>query len=197
MPTFAQIAKGRLARKTVELPLAGSHADSVTGEWRGESAKVDLRVLTGVEQLTVLEKARAAAKARGVDDPIDGDPIYDLALVVETLLLACIDIDSPDDAPRPYFSSADEILRSPMLTRDHLAFLYESQLAWQDECSPRLFTMQPEEVRHSLERLARADMSEVQRFLLRMRPGMLASFLHFTAVLWSHSLNPKSSSTQS
>ena len=192
MATFSQIAKGRLARKGVELPLAGTTLDSSTGAWVGESARVDVRVLTGTEQLAALERARAKSLAAGVADPGDGEPIYDLALVVETILLACVDPDSPDDAPRPYFASADEILKSPLLTRDHLAFLFESAIAWQDECSPRLFTMSVEDCERAVQRLSHADLPDVQRFLLRTRPGMLASLLHFMAVRLSNSPTPNS-----
>ena len=195
MATFSNIVKGKRARKTIELPLVGTKLDPKTGEWVGDTIKLDIRILTGTEQIAALERAMATAKSKGVDKPEDGDPIYDLALVSETLALACIDSDSPESAPVPFFSSATEILESPILTKDHLAFLSESLLSWQDDCSPRLFSASKDDSAIAAARLAKANLPEAQRFLLRMQPGMLVSFVHFMAVQLSILQTYKSSST--
>jgi hypothetical protein len=156
MATFGQIAKGKRARKRITFPLlAGTSADGAADA----RVEVDLVVLTGIEEADVLAKARTFAKERGVDDPRDGQPIYDLAQWVHTLAIACVDPDSPEDAPRPFFEGgAAQILGSELLGRDVISYLYEHQQAWQDQVSPRARTIGPAElVAHVVEIAASED----------------------------------------
>jgi hypothetical protein len=144
MATFSQLAKGRRARKTVTFPLL---AAAVAEGTEPRELAVDVIVLSGLEDADVMGKARAFAKERGVDDPKDGNPIYDLALWAFTLAIACVDPESPETDPRPFFDGgAEQILASNLLGRDTIAYLYEHQQQWQDEVSPRARTVGPEEL---------------------------------------------------
>jgi hypothetical protein len=55
--------------------------------------------------------------------------------MVHTLLLGCVDHDSPSNAPLPFFDSAEQILAN--LNRDQVTHLFAQHEHWQDECSPR------------------------------------------------------------
>lgn len=129
---FSQIIRGTRARKTVTIEGIDTP--------EGAPIPIDVRPLNGLEQAETLAKARAFAESRGVKEPRDGEPIYDLGKQVYTLLLACLDHESPGDAPRPFFASADEILEG--LDRDRRSYLYELQEMWEDECAPRPSSME-------------------------------------------------------
>jgi hypothetical protein len=141
MATFSQLAKGKRARKGISFPLLAPQAAEGEGA-RERELQVDVIVLSGLEDAEVMAKARAFAKERGVDDPKDGNPIYDLALWAFTLAVACVDPESPETEPRPFFDGgADQIMGSNLLGRDTIAYLYEHQQQWQDEVSPRARTI--------------------------------------------------------
>jgi hypothetical protein len=127
--------------------------------------------LTGLEEAAVLAKARGFAKERGVDDPRDGNPIYDLGQWVHTLAVACIDPESPEEAPRPFFEGgADQILASELLGRDVIAYLYEHQQSWQDEVSPRARTIGAAElVAHVVEVASTEDPTPFLRLVPALR----------------------------
>lgn len=133
MARFAQIQRGTRARRPVEISMGAGEAP----------LRCEVRALSAVEDAEVLEMAAAFAEKRGVKGQLDGNPIYDLGRAVHTLLHACVDQESPADAPVRYFASADEILGG--LDRERIAFLYELQQAFQDECAPMPAELPPEE----------------------------------------------------
>lgn len=137
MSKFSAIVQGSRARKTIVLPLAGAVPDLETGGWSGPTDQLDVRALDPFEEDEILANARKHATEKGVEDPVDGDPIYDRAKLVWTLVYACVDTASPPDAPQPYFDGFDQIVHSKILTRDHLAYLAEHQELVQDEAAPR------------------------------------------------------------
>jgi hypothetical protein len=144
MATFSKMAKGKRARKSITFPLLAA-AGAEAAEAR--ELAVDVIVLSGLEDAEVMTKARAFAKERGVEDPKDGNPIYDLALWAFTLAIACVDPESPETEPRAFFDGgADQIFGSNLLGRDTIAYLYEHQQQWQDEVSPRARTVGAEEL---------------------------------------------------
>jgi len=100
---------------------------------------VDLRVLTGTEESLVLQKAREHAIQHGSKDPKDGDPLYEAGKMAWSLAFGVLDHDSPEDDPKPFFSSAKEILDE--LDGDLIGFLYDRWDSWQGECSHRIGTM--------------------------------------------------------
>jgi hypothetical protein len=166
MSKFSQIARGTRALKVIDLPLP----DGVT-------AKCAVRPLLGSEEAAILTAARAYAKDRGVDDPRDGNPIYELGFWVHTLVHGCVDAD---DAAAPFFDGGVEQILGA-LDRDRIALMFEQQQAWQDECSPRVTSMTGDEyVAHILKIASSAEDADVP--FDRWRPALLASFLRTTAL---------------
>jgi hypothetical protein len=94
---------------------------------------VDVRVLSAVEESDCLGFAREYA-ARFSAEAKAGDPLYDLGLMVAVVHRSIIDTDSQAEHPESFFASPDEVLE---LDRDRIAYLYESQQTWQDECAPQ------------------------------------------------------------
>lgn len=134
MAKFSQILKGTRARHVVPFPIS---AAPVTEGAERETVPVDVRVLSGIELATCLEKARERAAAKGITDPAQGEPIYDLALMVETLAVAVVDHESPEDAPAPFFDGgAEQILAD--VDSERISYLYAWHEMWQSMCSPRL-----------------------------------------------------------
>jgi hypothetical protein len=196
MPKFSDIQKGTRARRTIEFPADNTRckllvplpelADQQARDqerWEKERAaqpgqaapiapgatvKVDLRVLSGEEEAVVLDKARKFAIGRGVKVPRDGEPIYDLAVMIETLALACVDSESPEEAPALFFESSREILDG--MDRERIVYVYTVWETWQEECSPQAKTMPPEEFFDIVVRAA--DSEDPTDPFCRLRPGM-------------------------
>lgn len=145
MATFSEITSGVFARRTVHMDIAG------------QRRAIDVRVLGPDEEALVLEKARAFARERGVESPVDGDPLYDYGVWIHTCALGCVDSESPNDAPRPFFQSVQEILASKRLTRSHIAYLHEMQSIWQDENSPYQRNLADADLVDRLEKIASGD----------------------------------------
>jgi hypothetical protein len=201
MASFSQITKGTRARKTVALPMGNGPAfrpemeegGAVRFSPAGDFIPVDLRPLSPGELADALSKARARAIALGVVDPSDGNHIYDLAEMEYTLAMACVDHDSPADAPRPFFDGGVEQIRSSAeLGRDRLAFLFEQFQLFQDECSPTIAKVSAAEFMGSIAMLAG---DEGASFFWSMGPTLRASCTLFLARQWLTSPSPRSPSS--
>jgi hypothetical protein len=179
---LSDIKKGKKARKTVPFPGILAQEDGQDG------FVLDLVVLTGNQEADALSRARAYAKGKGVDAPKDGEPEYDLGLMVHTLLLACVDHSSPEDAPAPFFISADEILEN--LDRERIAYLYTLQQLWQDSLSPAPSKHVTEEQVWGIV-IEAADAEDPLRFFEKLPPVTVARCLLFTAKLLRNALLPK------
>ena len=116
---FAALKKGTADVRPVELTLP----------W-GETVRVGVRPLPGWDDTAIFEKARAFAKARGVNAPSDEDPVYVMGIWVHTLLVACVVFEG-DDKGEPFFADVDEILKG--LDRDRISYLYEQQQRVQED----------------------------------------------------------------
>ena len=162
------------------------------GEEAFESPELGLRVMTGAETADILEEARKLAVARGVADPKETDPLYELGRQVHTLLITCVDVDTIDSKsdPEPFFDSAEQILTS--LGRDDICYLAEQQEIWQDQCSPQALHITTEQL---WEMLAEVKGADGLRFFGQLRPGLRWSLVHFLAnlLLTSQMLNSESS----
>jgi hypothetical protein len=123
MARFMEIAKGTRSRHIVALDIAS-----------GESVSVAVRVLLDTELEEIDACARAYAKAQGVEDPRPGAAAYDLVADRYTILLGCLDPESPEDNPVPFFSDVEEIREG--LDREQTRNLAAAQRAWQERCSP-------------------------------------------------------------
>lgn len=205
MARFSDIAKGTRARKAVVFPTANTRCELLAdlpeladrrakdrAAWeaapKGQAAPVapddetlvDLRVLTGVEEATVLQNARAFAIERGVESPKDGDPLYELGKMVETLALGVIDHDSPEADPRVFFDGGSKQILDDV-DGDRIAFLYARWELWQGECSPRIGTMSGEQFYSQMVKVTVTDddlpfaqMSPVTQWILARTLGALA-----------------------
>lgn len=181
MPKFSDIADGDRARKNVQLDVG-----------RDTPASIDVRVLRPDEEADVLAYALKFAKDRGVTDPRDGDALYDLGRWVRTAALACVDPESSKDDPKPFFDGGvEQILGSRRITREHLAFLYEHQEAWQDECSPYEKDVGASEMMVRTIAIAKGDTDP----FVRMRPSTRFNFTRTLAARYLNSLAARSSST--
>lgn len=190
MSTFASIAKGHRSRRAVAFPLFGAKWDGESGSWGGETTLVDVRVLTPADELAAISAAAKRARDAGVVEPGDGDAIYDYALMVEKLVRACVDHDSPEDAPAPFFDSFEQVASDEAITREHVAYLAEQQELWQYECSPRASTMAPAAFEAAVVRAAEGDVRDFLGWSLAMR----WSFVRSTALLALPSLPGRSPS---
>jgi len=183
MAKFKDLQKGKKARRTVPFP--------VPIGYEGPEIEVDLRILEGDAEELILRNARADAIARGVAEPKVGEPIYDLRLMIHTLLASCVDRDSPTDAPAPFFVSVEEILGA--LDRERIAHLYTLQQVWQEDLSPTGRQELTEERVIGIA-LEAADAEDPQRFFEKLQPAMLARCFHITARLLRNLLLSRSPS---
>jgi hypothetical protein len=176
MGRFSEIAKGTLARHVVELPLAN-----------GVVTKVAVRPLLDWDDNEIDAQALVFARKHGVEDPKPGQPIYERAVALYTLLLACSDPDSPDNAPVPFFDSVEQIQKG--VDRDRIAWLMGAQQVWEDRCSPRQLKMTPDEFIHKVGEVA---LTESEDPFLGMRPGMQWDFTRTLCGLFMSSPELKS-----
>lgn len=190
------VAKGSWAIRPVTLRLVNTSQAAQPGAApSGESVEVTLgvRLLTGEETAQVYQKAQSDAAKHGVTTWIDEHPLCRLMQAARTLELACVDIDSDPKAPARFFESAEEVLTSPNVGTDNIAYLFERWQDFVDDCSIESKTMTADEVVATI--LAEAERPEnAPSPLVRMRPGLRASFLRTTAVLFSSLATSKSPS---
>jgi hypothetical protein len=182
MPTFADLIKGPAAHKTILYPLPGTRADFDTGAWKGDTIPIAIRVLSISEEAEVVFSAREYSKGGA-----DGDALFDLGVQVHTILRACLDAEHPE---RPFFDSFEQVAGEKTITRDHIAYLYEQQQLWQDECSPRPAKMTREQFMISVARTAGGDPSD----FLGMSRALRWSFMRSMAAQLLALLAAKSTS---
>jgi hypothetical protein len=143
----------------------------------GEVCELDVRVLDDADDTAIDEAAGAFAKKHG-GEAREGDPQYDRGRALHTLLRACIDKDSPEEAQAPFFDGG--LVQVQTLNRDTIAYLLAAQEVWQDQCSPRKLKLSGEEV---LQHLVEVATSEDERPFVRLRPGLQWILLRSTAKL--------------
>ncbi len=179
MGAFSTIAKGERARKRVT-------ATTIAGD----EFACDLRPVMGEDDAVALQRSREFALARGVAEPKEGEPIYELAIAVETLALACVD---PDDASKPFFDGGSAQIRAH-LDRDRILYLYETLTTWQTSFSPREHGLDWGTFVARVYDLATAGEADADAPFVRLAPATRASFTRTLARLWWHSLGGKSPS---
>jgi hypothetical protein len=186
----ASLTAGTRALKVIELPLAsqphGIQPDTPEQvEARSETVRVlvGLRALTPEERGDVLSAAYARATVKGAAGDIEKSAVYNQALAVYTVAMACVDPDADRCKPILFFgdsleSAADTIRKSPLMTDDIVLYLRERQEAWQDEINPQALTIGDNEL-YDVAKKATEDAD----FLWRMRPGFLVKFANTMAAL--------------
>jgi hypothetical protein len=176
MGKYSSIVQGPRARKTIDLPRPGAVVNMETGAWRGPTIKLDVRPLRGDEHDQVLADAKKYAEKLGSTDPTEGEELFERGRLLHTLAIACVDTDSPVDAPQPFFDGGvEQILTADELTPEVLAYLYEHQQLWQDEVSPLVKSMTPAEFATAVVRTASGENGDMS-FFVSARPGMRWSF---------------------
>lgn len=139
MPRFSSIAKGNAARKR------GVTFSTLTGA----EAACDLRLLTGADDEEILAAAIAATRKAG-GQPVEGDLVFDFARACEVVARAAVDSESTDEAPVAYFDSVQQVKEN--LDRERILLLFETQMTFQEDTSPRLGKMELDEfVQHLYE----------------------------------------------
>jgi hypothetical protein len=128
-----QLALGVRAVKAVPFRLANApEPPAEEGVEDPHVHMVGVRVMTGTEIADAYEKAQTDAAKRGVKEWLDTHPLCRLHLMAHTLAIACVDNEKRDE---PFFVSADEVMSSPEIGGDNIAYLFEQQGAWQAENS--------------------------------------------------------------
>jgi len=193
------LAKGNRAVKAVPFRLANAPDakpvppgdDVVLDEW---TVLIGVRVLTGNEIADVYEKAEADARRKGVKEWLDTHPLCRLYEMVHLVAAACVDVPARAE---PFFASAAEVLIPPEVCEDNIAYLYEQQRAWQDECSLR--SNRPLSVTETMALLAQeAERPEnAQTPFSHLRAASQPSFFHTTALLFQNLLTLSALSTSS
>lgn len=208
MARFAQISQGFRAIKVIELPITtaphGEQRDTPEQASARDGAPaalpiVGVRALMPGEREDVLCAAQARAVKRGITTDLETSPVYNQALAVYTVAMACVDPDSDRRAPVLYFGdtledAAEAIRTSPLLTDDIVLYLRERQECWQDEIHPQALSVKDSEMLDFAQRaVADAD------FLSKFRLGTLVNSTRFMAALWLSSLEgslPTSTSSE-
>lgn len=191
MGKFAQIEDGDHARKRVCLPLLGAFFDIEKAEWVGKTVELDVRVLSPDEDIEILRLTREYARAKGVEKPAEGDPIYDYAKALYTVLFACVDTDSPQGSPARFFDSIEQIAKSKLVCQDQISYLYEQQREHQDAVAPRPSGMTQMEFLAAVVSTAGGNLD----FFASLRPSMRWTFTRTLAALHIDSLKHKSLSS--
>ncbi len=179
------VAKGKRAVKAVPFRLANAPDPKPVPP--GEEPALDdytvlvgLRVLTGNEAAQALQSAEADARKRGVTQWLDTHPLCRLYEMAHTVAAACVDLEARDE---PFFVSAQELLDSPLVGEDNIAYLYEQQRYWQDECSLRSKDLSVEQVLELLSKEAERP-ENTPSPSSHLRAATQPSFLRITANLW-------------
>lgn len=219
MSKLSDIMKGHRAIKKVALPLvnvpspftpdapelaAQRESDKALATANGEPAIPDevivgLRILTLNELTTVYQKAGEFALSRGVKDPNETDPIYNIGVSIYTCAIACVDPDSDVKNPEPFFgtrgdieSAARELLDSIHIGRDGIVYLAEQHEAWQDLCNPQANKIPPSRFYEGIVSMADDDPDVALKTFLAWRPGMRFRSACFLAKLLKTLLSEKS-----
>lgn len=181
---FSNVLKGTRAERSLEIP--GFETD-------GKPFVVLARPLTGLEYESACASARVRAVEKGVENPVIGDPIYDLALMAHILAVGCVDPDSPPDARTPSFDSAAQILER--MNPETIVFVHQNHEVWQDECSPSVHKIEDNEMYNKVSEVAGADgRATFMRFSPSTRVTFSLSMARTLRELWA-SLEAKSSLT--
>lgn len=186
-----QIAKG--TRNVKNVPFRVSNAPAVVGDdWEKEEGTilVGLRALTPGESSEVLAKAQESALAAGAKEWLATHPLCELHLMVHLVAVACVDSEAPSE---PFFvGGAKEILASPEIAGDNLAYLAQQAKLWNDENGPRDADLTAEQLVSAVVREAERPENAPETFFSRLKPSSQQSCFHSMAKLLSDLLMVRS-----
>jgi hypothetical protein len=169
---FSELQAGKKAEKSVVFPHPFISEETV---------EVLVIPLTGHEEAEALTFAqRFATERQAKASP--GEPIFDLGLMVATLLRGTLD---PATHER-FFGSESEALRLP---REGIMYLFEHQQTWQDSLSPSVKNLGHGEIVAKIVELSEA---EDPAGFIRLSPGLRWICTRTMARLLVSSLTDKS-----
>jgi hypothetical protein len=148
--------------------------------------QVLVRATGALEDADATRFASDFAKSRGSSDPQPGDPRYDCALWAAVVASAYLDKDSPVGQRQAFFKDPNEVLAH--LSTDSVAYLFQSQQAWQEEVSPTFKCRTNAELVQAMRLMAEKD-GEV--FFSRLSPFMQTTLALFMAGLLANSPGAK------
>jgi len=161
---FAQIKQGAAAVERVECTTVdGTPFVAAARVLMGED---DDAILSAAQQFTIERKGT----------PKEGDPIYDFAINLLTVLHG---YDDPDTPGERFFASAEEVRKR--LDRERIAYLAERQQAHQDTVSPSARKLDPAQFVESVWEHAKAEEGASLPFE-RWPPALRRSFVRSMAV---------------
>ncbi len=179
-----QIVKG--TRNVKNVPFRISNAPAIVGDdWEKEDGtiQVGIRALTPGESSEVLAKAQESALAAGAKEWLATHPLCELHLMVHLVAVACVDSEAPSE---PFFvGGAKEILASPEIAGDNLAYLAQQVKLWNDEVSPRDASLTAEQLVSIVIREAERPENAPETFFSRLRPSSQLSCFHSISKLLS------------
>jgi hypothetical protein len=167
---LSQIALGRAAERPTEFPVIDAEGLVVT-------VKALVRVIDGTEETKGLVYAAQYATDNGATDAREGHPLWDLGFMAKIVHLACLDPESPEKKREPTFDSVEQVLSLP---RETIAFLFEAQQVWQDQCSPTVKRFDANKLLDHVRELAE---SESDLPFLRLSPALRLILLRSMAAL--------------
>lgn len=173
MSTFRQIAKGKKAFTVYDVLL---DPDAETPE------KIGFRILSAAEQGDIIKQAEEWAEGKGSKSTAgQGDPRFELAKKAFTVALACVDSESPQDSPAPYFpKGAAQVFEA--FDDDVIEYLYAIWLTHREKRSPRKLRENTIEFIEGLANTINPDEDAAAVFFSRWPLGTL---IRFTRILGS------------
>ena len=181
--TLENVKAGTRAVKTVKFRLASVAPQPVDADPDAPDqalASVGLRMMTGGEIANAYHKAQQFSTSRGVKEWDDAHPLCMLGLMINTLAVTCLDLDSSPGTQELFFESAEEVLASNLIGPDNIAYLYDVQRDWQESCGIQKREMSMAEVLEVVHQMAS---EEAQDPLALLRPGTRVNFLRTLAAL--------------
>lgn len=185
-----QIAKG--TRNVKNVPFRVANAPLVEGEdWETDpsTVQVGIRALTPAESSEVLAKAQESALAAGCKEWLATHPLCELHLMVHLVTIACVDSEKPGE---PFFVSAQEVLNSPEIAGDNLAYLAQQVKLWNDEVGARQADITTEQLISAVVREAERPENAPEAFFSLLRPSSQLSCFRSMAKLLSDLLMVRS-----
>lgn len=182
---FSDIARGTRSDEPIELPKFDGQAEDAP------ATVARVRALNGIEEEQALSAARKRAITQGISEPRAGEPLFDLALMVETIAIAVLDPESKEGARSLFFDGGGEQIRQ-WYGREAIALIYELQQEYQDRVAPTSKTVSTLEYFNGILVLGGEDEERARRFFYLCRPGLRWNFMRSTALQQVNSLTPKS-----
>ncbi len=187
---FSEVARGTRSDEAIQLPRFNGQADE------SPAIVARVRALNGIEEELALSVARRRAEAQGIKEPTRGEPIFDFALMVETVAIAIVDPDSDPKSRKPFFDGGGDQIRE-WFGLEAVTLLYELQQDYQSRVSPTVYKLDGLEYLNGMMILGGEDEERARRFFYQSKPGLRWSYTRSMALLQVSSLTPKSESGSS